>query len=114
MRYNMSEIMKRAWNLFKSNANIKSLSEGLKKAWAEAKGAVSSLIRYRVKEWFYNKNEDSFTTDHCVAYPTFYNDEIVKETEKALCIKFDLFTKGGAETKYTKNIWVPKSCVEAF
>lgn len=35
MKYNLSNIMKRAWELVKKAAMT--ISEGLKKAWAEAK-----------------------------------------------------------------------------
>lgn len=42
-KYNLSEIMKRAWELVKK-AGL-SISEGLKKAWKEAKSLKQQLIR---------------------------------------------------------------------
>ena len=52
--YNLSNIMKKAWTLFK--ANIGTFSQCLKKAWADAKAFVvalrNSLIEEEVHTWF--------------------------------------------------------------
>lgn len=41
MRYNLSNIMKRAWQLVKANGET--ISAGLKKAWAEAKAQIKEV-----------------------------------------------------------------------
>lgn len=46
--YDLSKIMKRAWELVKKESMT--ISSGLKKAWKEAKTKYIS-----VKEWFFNK-----------------------------------------------------------
>lgn len=52
--YNLSTIMKKAWNLFK--AGIASFAECLKKAWAEAKEFAKAirenLIDEEVHTWY--------------------------------------------------------------
>lgn len=42
MKYNRSEIMKRAWELVKKEG--KTISEGLRQAWAEAKAVAIKMI----------------------------------------------------------------------
>lgn len=58
MKYNKSEIMKRAWNLVKT-ANV-SISVALKAAWATAKAIISAQLeseeclwnnRVKVNDW---------------------------------------------------------------
>ena len=52
--YNLSNIMKKAWTLFK--ANIGTFAECLKKAWADAKAFVqalrASLVEEEVHTWY--------------------------------------------------------------
>lgn len=42
MKYNMSKIMRRAWELVKKMGMT--ISEGLKKAWKEAKGTAKKMV----------------------------------------------------------------------
>ena len=52
--YNLSNIMKKAWALFR--ANIGTFAECLKKAWADAKAFVkalrASLVEEEVHTWY--------------------------------------------------------------
>lgn len=50
--YNLSNIMKKAWELF--NANLGTFSECLKKAWEDAKAFVNAAkdIAEEVHTWF--------------------------------------------------------------
>lgn len=112
MKYNKSEIMKKTWNIFRSTKH--SFSESLKRAWAHAKELANTTVRYMIPDWFMNKNLDKVTTPHCMCHQTFAKEDIVKETEKALCIALGLITKSGYETYYTKNVWGPKSIIEEY
>lgn len=53
-KYNLSNIMNKAWNLFR--ANIGTFAECLKKAWADAKALIAaikeSLIDEEVHTWY--------------------------------------------------------------
>ena len=112
-KYNLSDIFKKAWNIVKNNG--KSMSEALKAAWKWAKTTVSSVEkRYQIKDWFMNKNLDKVTSAHMRCVQCFDKEDIVKETEKALFVELDMITNLGADTKYTRKIWVPKSCVEEY
>lgn len=55
-KYNLSEIMKRAWEFVKKNGI--SISTGLKMAWAEAKDTVENLIDVLVKKLEVMAHED--------------------------------------------------------
>lgn len=112
MKYNKSEIMKKAWNIFRSTDH--SFSESLKRAWVQAKEAARSTVRYMIPDWFMNKNIDKVTTAHCRCHQTFAREDIVKETEKALCVTLGMMTNSGIDTVYTKNVWIPKSIVEEY
>lgn len=114
MRYNRSDIMRRAWNLFRSNKNITTFAEGLKKAWAEAKAVVPQNERFAIAGWWMNRNYDKVSTAHCQCYDTFEASEIVKETEKAMCVELGMRTKAGVDTAYVKTVWVPKSVVSTY
>lgn len=78
------------------------------------KNAVKT-VRFQIKTWFLNKNADKLTTAHCHVSPYFGKEDIVKETEKAYQVNLELVTNStGADTAYTKLVWVPKSCVETY
>ena len=112
-KYNMSEIFKKAWNIVKNNG--KTMSEALKAAWKWAKTTVSAVEkRYQIKDWFMNKNLDKVTSAHMRCVQFFGKENIIKETEKALYVELEMITNFGADTKYTRKIWVPKSCVEEY
>lgn len=111
-QYNKSEIMKRAWNIFRSTKNT--FSECLKRAWAWAKSVVCNEIRYKIADWFMNKNYDNFTTQHLRAFQSFGAAQIKKETEKAWQVELETQTFDGFESKYTLTRWIPKSVVSAY
>ena len=78
------------------------------------KNAVKT-VRFQIKTWFINKNADKLTTAHCHVSPYFGKEDIVKETEKAYQVNLELVTNStGADTAYTKLVWVPKSVCEAY
>lgn len=112
MKYNKSEIMKKAWSIFKSTK--KSFSEALKKAWKYAKEAAKTTIRYQIPDWFMNKNLDKVTTLHCRCYQTFAKEDIIKESEKALFVSLGMMTNSGYDTNYSKKVWIPKSIIEKY
>lgn len=58
-KYNLSAIMKRAWELVKKAGET--LSSGLKKAWKEAK-EMTNEIKNVVIEHFYSYNERRYST----------------------------------------------------
>lgn len=64
-KYNLSQIMKRAWELVKK-ASL-TISEGLKKAWKEAKeddGIVAKLLSMGANRWTkYGKDRIYFNTE---------------------------------------------------
>lgn len=114
MKYNKSEIMKKAWNIFRSTK--KTFSESLKEAWKKAKEIVKRMTekRYMIPDWFMNRNYEKVTTAHCKCYQTFGKEDIKKETEKAFFVELGMMTKSGHDTNYSKKIWVPKSIVEEY
>lgn len=115
MRYNKSKIMKRAWNLLRGNSKMNSFSECLKKAWAEAKETVKVTVRYSIKDWFYNKLVEEKRNGSWIVYSTFSKEDIVKETEKAVCVNMGVYNAStGAESIYMKKCWIPKSCVYEY
>lgn len=111
-RYNLSAIMKKAWNIFRSTKLT--FSEALKKSWAYAKESVLKEVRYQIADWFMNKNLDKVTSAHCYCCQTFGKSDILKETDKAMYVRLDMLTNSGFETRYTRNIWVPKSVVSEY
>lgn len=115
MRYNKSEIMKKAWELFKADAGIKvSFSECLKIAWKKAKKSVSNKIETvkrninfsHIESWFLRKMDSvSFMA---LESGMAVNDIILeKETEKAIMISTEW-------NGYRKKMWFPKSVVLFF
>lgn len=98
MKYNLSEIMKNAWAMFR-NAK-RAFSECLHLAWEDAK-TIANLKQYRMKEWFVDKVANEIKRN-------LYTDEIfaiLKETEKAVYAMLNL------DYKHTKCVWIPKSCL---
>lgn len=115
MKYNKSEIMTRAWNLYRSNVKVKTFSDALRKAWAEAKiGTVATKTGYEIPAWFYEKNLDKLTSAHLVCYHTFFEENIIRETEKAVYVDLEMRTRSGAESKYSRKVWLPKSILYRY
>lgn len=109
MKYNLSEIMKRAWDLAKAEAKVEMrkarffLADALKMAWAEAKSGCVVI-----KEWFENKLAEEFGLGN------IYSLEIVcgiKETEKAVYAMF--YTGYNRTGRYATRRcgWIPKSVI---
>lgn len=96
MKYNLSKIMKNAWNLVKTTGM--SLSAALKNAWAAAKSPLKMLS---MKEWFANKTCRELRRNLHSA-DIF---AVIRETEKAMYVML-------AECGMPICIWVPKSCIE--
>lgn len=122
MTYDKKDIMKQAWTRAKNLSFMEGGSAkewfayALKERWAFVKSlfapkkAVAERLAtetkvYKIKEWFVNKNFD-------LKDMSVYNDrekiETISETEKAVRLKIS------AWAGQTINVWVPKSCVEAF
>ena len=116
----MKNIMKRAWKLKKEFKNAL-FSECLKEAWKE----VREMKTYIIKEWFYEKYltgydfkiagntrdaRKKYNTVFCDYSRTFTENDIIRETEKALLVNI----KPEVETKeeHKKEIWIPKSLVK--
>ena len=105
-KYNLSEIMKRAWNIFK-NKSI-TFAAALKESWKISKEELQRkdlLFKnkdfYGVKDWFLHK---TLTEQERYAFKTGCA-YITKETEKAVLIKCD--------TKYGDlSFWCPKKCLK--
>lgn len=107
MKYNMSEIMKRAWELAKKEARLEMkkakffIGEALRIAWKEAKSGACAI-----KEWFSDKLACEW------GLSSIYSLEIVcgiKETEKAVyALCYTGYNRLG--TKATRKCgWIPKS-----
>nr|DAH67889.1 MAG TPA: hypothetical protein [Caudoviricetes sp.] len=114
-KYNLSTIMKRAWELVKESAMT--ISSGLKKAWKEAK-----MNYLAVKEWFFNKEQekagrynvfmDFKRTEAGIAeivddYIFLKIEKVIKETEKAIQVKISSGDVIGSYKGWT--CWIPKS-----
>lgn len=111
-KYNLSAIMKRAWELRTGKWEYvkpysMSFSECLKLAWAQAKnGCIETVKKVKktvvkglsVAHWFLSKN---LTQNEVYAVETG-DLSVVKETEKAYLVKAD--TNFG-----TITFWAPKS-----
>lgn len=95
--YNKSQIMKRAWQIKKSERS--SMSYALKKSWSEAKNPV---VLFVMKDWFANKLANEIKHNICSA-DIF---AILKETEKAVYAMISL------SANRSKCVWIPKSCIE--
>jgi hypothetical protein len=110
MKYNKSEIMKKAWNIFRSTKH--SFSESLKRAWA--KSLDPSTVRYAIPDWFMNKNIDKFVTTNLITSQYFGEVNILKETEKAFYVELEMVTRTGFDSRYTRKTWVPKSILRQY
>ena len=117
-KYNLSNIMKRAWELVKKAGMT--ISSGLKKAWGEAK------MKYlAVKEWFFDKEQDK--AEHYNVFMDFERkedgtvkvvdgyvfakiEEAIKETEKAIQVKISSGDVLGSYKGWT--CWIPKSLIK--
>lgn len=101
-KYNLSKIMKRAWELFRTT--VKNFSECLKKSWAEAKEAVKVTTRYQLKDWFYKKLVEEKRSGSWIVYGTFGKEDVLKETEKAVYVSMGVYNAAtGAESAWAKN-----------
>lgn len=96
MKYNLSRIMKNAWNMVKSMGMT--MSAALKSAWSSAKSPLKQLV---MKEWFANKTCRELRRNLHSA-DIF---AVIRETEKAMYVML-------REIGKPICVWVPKSCVE--
>ena len=109
MTYNKSKIMKKAWELFKTDCGIKiSFADCLKIAWKKAKKAVvkkvkRNIVFTNIEKWFLKKMD---TVSFMALESGIVVNDIVleKETEKAIQISTEW-------NGYRKMIWFPKSVV---
>jgi hypothetical protein len=53
--YNKSEIMRRAWVIFRSNNNVNTFSDALKQSWSIAKNGTSIVSFSQIYSEHYNK-----------------------------------------------------------
>lgn len=117
-KYNLSAIMKRAWELVKKMRM--SISSGLKKAWSEAK-----MNYLAVKEWFIDKEQDKAqrynvfmdfvrnedgTVKVADGYVFAKIEEVIKESEKAIQVKISSGDVLGSYKGWT--CWIPKSLIK--
>lgn len=110
MKYNKSEIMRKAWELFREGTVEMSFSLCLKTAWRLAKKTVKKVAEVKknivftdIKQWFLNKMDSvSFMA---LESGIAVNDIVLeRETEKAIQISTEW-------NGYRKMIWFPKSVV---
>lgn len=112
-KMSMKVLMKNAWATAKNGAKKfggsakEYFAEALKQAWKlkrQFEGLEKGMERVlEVKQWFMNKN---FSSNEQFIAENSYQNDVVKETEKAVQIKFS--------SDYGKMVkWVPKSCLEA-
>ena len=117
MTYNLSEIMKAAWNMVKTMG--KTISEALRAAWAAAKSGRRTMT---VKEWVIDKAQDTasrynmfidFVRDEngnrkivngCV---TVIVEEKLAESEKAVKVRLQTGEIVGSSKGWT--LWIAKS-----
>ena len=97
MKYNLSNIMKAAWNLVKTTGM--SMSAALKNAWASAKSPLKQL---HMKEWFACKVANEIRRN----LHTTEIFAVLRETEKAIYAMLTI------APGYNRCIWIPKSCTE--
>ena len=112
MKYNKSEIMKKAWELFKEDGNTFSFSICLKTAWRIAKKLIVKTVKTvkrnivftDIKKWFLKKMD---TVSFMALESGIAVNDIVleKETEKAIQISTEW-------NGYRKMMWLPKTVVE--
>ena len=109
MKYNKSEIMKKAWELFKAADGITvSFADCLKIAWKKAKKSVVKTVKRNIvftniEKWFVKKMD---TVSFMALESGIAVNDIVleKETEKAIQISTEW-------DGYRKMMWFPKSVV---
>ena len=116
----MKNIMKRAWELKKEFKNAL-FSECLKEAWKE----VKEMKTYIIKDWFYEKEltynefeiagkirevKKKYGTIFCSYSRTFTENDIIKETEKAMLVSIKPEVE--TEKEHKSEIWIPKSVVK--
>lgn len=117
-KYNLSKIMKRAWELVKKTAMT--ISSALKKAWREVK-----MNYFAIKEWFiekeqdkaerynvfmdFDRNEDG-TIKVVDGYVFAKIEKVVKETEKAIQVTISSGDVLGSYKGWT--CWIPKSLIK--
>lgn len=107
-KYNLSEIMKHAWELFKDDSIKLSFSECLRASWKQAKKVAAKAVKKNIiivdmSKWFVKKLDavSFMAIDSGMAV----NDIILeKETEKAVMLSTEW-------NGYRKLIWIPKSVI---
>ena len=115
MRYDLSNIMRTAWNI--KRANGYTMSEALKRAWKKAKydvataeiaereakkAAKKAITEIKLVPWFEGKKFDAT----CRFLKRI--NKVVKETAKAVLLEV-VIDYGSMEAVETE--WVPKSCI---
>lgn len=91
MKYNKSEIFKRAWSMVKEMAIT--MSEALKRAWAEAKDTVGALVEYlkkNLEEMTYNHYHISLGMERKVSVKKWE-----KNGSKRMYLNIDCYTLAG-------------------
>lgn len=101
-KYDLSVIMKRAWELKKEDSN-NIFSICLKMAWEEEKGQDKE-VKISIKSWFQSKMENE---NGASLYS--WGNTPVRETAKAILLPVTFQTSYGRE--FTKNCWIPKICL---
>lgn len=129
MKYNLSNIMKRAWEIKRQDSeNIFGLC--LKMAWDEAKNASIVgrwHVRLTVKSWVIDKAQQTARAYNCYidyaernedgtrweqnGYTKVTAEEVLGETEKALKVRLRTGDVVGSAKGWT--MWIPKSQIAA-
>ena len=106
---NRSEIMKRAWNLYRSNKAVDSFAAALRKAWAEYKEAHKPVeAKAQVKDWFFGTLASELNLGR-VAYIVPF--AFCKESEKAMYVIFNTGSDSTGKARRRAH-WIPKSAIE--
>lgn len=108
--YNLSNIMKHAWRLFKEGSIKLSFGECLRAAWKQAKKSAAkaefvkrNIVIVDLAKWFVKKMDavSFMALESGIAV----NDVVLeKETEKAVMISTEW-------NGYRKAMWIPKSLI---
>jgi len=112
----MREVMRRAWDIARKAVEtfggaVKSyIAEALRMAWAEKKRTTLT-----VKEWFGEKLINEAHSYNLYVARTYgkstisfhLSQPVLAETEKAIKVKVDAYTRGDNYREYTS--WIPKS-----
>lgn len=107
-KYNLSEIMKHAWELFRDSSIKLSFAECLKASWKQAKKTADKEVKKNIvivdmAKWFVKKLDavSFMALESGIAV----NDIVLeKETEKAVMISTEW-------NGYRKAMWIPKSLI---